>query len=239
MTDWYTNYGNTLKIDEENIKKYIDILIVKSNTNDETEIQNKVNEIEINYVTKLKELEEHFENKEEINSYNDKNSLLILQKELEIIKILTKYSLQNNQLNYKFFLSCLEFLFKLSEILRIRLGQKEIIHDSKMYSTNNLLRCSYKFCSYKDTCVYNYNTKTKSLCYQDHYVHRMVSADLFILINYIKLKYTDQDFVIHNKEILKTINTLSFVINHMAEELRTKCIYLEESEYETCHFIKV
>jgi hypothetical protein len=66
----------------------------------------------------------------------------------------------------------------------------------------------------------------------------MVSADLAILIEYIEQKFKDQNFVIHNKEILKTINTLSFVINHMENELKAKCMYLDESEWESCHFVK-
>jgi hypothetical protein len=66
----------------------------------------------------------------------------------------------------------------------------------------------------------------------------MVSADLTILIDYITQKYSDENTVIHNKEILKTINTLSFVINHMENELKAKCLYLNEGEYETCHFVK-
>ncbi len=226
-------------INNENIIKYINILTNNININDETIIENKVNEIEICYHEKLKELQEICYNENEIDNYKFKNSLVILQKELEIIKILTKYALQNSQLDYIFFLSCLKFLFKLSEILRVRLGQKEIIYENKIYTPTNIPRCSYKFCSYKDTCIYNYNIKNKSLCYQDHYVHRMVSTDLYVLINYIEQKYNDQDCVIHNKEILKTINTLSFVINHMENELKAKCLYLNEDDYESCHFVKV
>ena len=96
-------------------------------------------------------------------------------------------------------------MFELSEILRIRIGQKEIIHDNKVLVPGNLPRCSYKFCSYKDTCSYNYNNNIKRQCYQDHYVHRMVSADLAILIQYIEQTFKDHNSVIHNKEILKTI----------------------------------
>jgi hypothetical protein len=239
MTSWFSKYALNPKIDETSIQEYINLLNENKNNyvNDEFEIENKVNEIEIEYEVKLKELEKQFLKDDEIDKYNDMNSLQILQKELEIIKLLTKYSLQNNQLDYIFFLSCLEFLFKLSEILRIRLCQKEIIHEKKIYSPTNIPRCSYKFCNYKDTCIYNYNIKNKSLCYQDHYVHRMVSADLNVLIEYIK-EYNTQDFVIHNKEILKTINTLSFVIAHMELELKNKCLYLDEADWETCHFIK-
>ena len=152
--------------------------------------------------------------------------------------MLTKYSLQNNQLNYTFFINSLNLLFNLSEALRIRLGQKEINIEKKNYSDDNISRCSYKFCNFKDTCNYNYN-KSKNMCYQDHYVHNMVSADLKILIEYIEQKYGNTKVVLHNKEILKTINTLSYVINHMENELKTKCLYLPENEIESYHFIKL
>ena len=139
-------------------------------------------------------------------------------------------------------------MLDLSENLRIRIGQKEIQHDktqgshimleSQVKQEGTISRCSYKFCSYQDSCTYNYNSKTKSLCYQDHYVHNMVSADLKILLEYIKQKYEKTKLVTHNKEILKTINTLSFVIGHMETELRTKCLYIPENEWEYCHVVK-
>jgi hypothetical protein len=66
----------------------------------------------------------------------------------------------------------------------------------------------------------------------------MDSADLAILIEYIEQKFKDPSVIIHNKEILKTINTLSFVINHMENELKSKCMYLDEYEWESCHFVK-
>jgi hypothetical protein len=107
-----------------------------------------------------------------------------------------------------------------------------------VYGDDSITRCSYKFCSYKDSCNYNYN-KSKNLCYQDHYVHNMVSEDLKILIDYVEQKYGKVKVVSHNKEILKTINTLSYVINHMESELKAKCMYLPENEIENYHFIKV
>ena len=156
--------------------------------------------------------------------------------------------MQNKSLDYDFFVACLNILLGLSETLRNRLGQKEIQHDKTQGShiiinpqekqEGIISRCSYKFCSYQDSCTYNYNLKTKNLCYQDHYVHNMVSADLKILLDYIKQKYEKSKLVSHNKEILKTINTLSFVIGHMESELRTKCLYIPEVEWETCHVVK-
>ena len=110
--------------------------------------------------------------------------------------------------------------------------------DKKMYNNDSIGRCSYKFCTYKDNCVYNYNSKSKILCYQDHYVHNMVSCDLKILIDYTEFKYSESKIVSHNKEILKTINTLAYVINHMENELKTKCLYNSNDNIEQWHFVK-
>ena len=231
---WYDKYLNT-NINYD--KKIMNELINKLNNNNQNTVQNKVIQIETEYQIKLKEIEELCVNLEKIEQLKEDNSLKILQKELDVIKLLTKYSLQNNQLNYTFFMNSLNLLFKLSETLRIRLGQKEINVEKKSYSDDNISRCSYKFCNFKDACNYNYN-KSKNMCYQDHYVHNMVSADLKILMEYIEQKYGDSKIVLHNKEILKTINTLSFVINHMESELKSKCLYLQENEIESCHFTK-
>jgi hypothetical protein len=239
---WYNDYSLKLDLSSHpNNETYLNKL---NNKLKEKNVENKINQIENDYYCKLKECELLCNNPEQINNLKLNNSLIILQKELEIIKLLTKYTLQNKNINYNFFTSCLNILLNLSETLRIRLGQKDIIHDKnnnveiKVPDGNIILRCSYKFCSYQDNCIYNYNLKTKGLCYQDHFVHNMVSADLKILLDYIQRQYNDQDLVLHNKELLKTINTLSFVIGHMELELRTKCLYLPENEWDTCHFIK-
>jgi hypothetical protein len=237
MCEWYTDYATPLTINEDKLNEYVKLLKSVIHINEDDILQNKVEQIENDYLVKLKMLEIECNNTNSIENYKQKNSLEILQKELDIIKLLTKYSLQNNTLEYNFFMAALKFLFDLSEILRVRIGQKEIVHDTKIIN-GSISRCSYKFCNYKDTCVYNYNTKNKSQCYQDHYVHRMVSADLLVLIDYITSKYTDETQIIPNKEILKSINTLSFVINHMENELKSKCIYTNENEWEKFHFVK-
>jgi hypothetical protein len=232
---WYDKYLNTkINYDTEKINKLKNIL----NHNNQNTVQNKVIQIESEYQIKLKEIEELCDNNDTIEKLKKENSLKILQKELDVIKLLSKYSLQNNQLNYTFFMNALNLLLILSETLRIRLEQNEINIEKKAYSDDNISRCSYKFCNFKDSCNYNYN-KTKNMCYQDHYVHNMVSVDLKILIEYIELKYGDTKIVLHNKEILKTINTLSYVITHMENELKSKCLYLPENEIESFHFIKL
>jgi len=224
----YYNKYNTLQL-EQFIEKLKD-------NNKEKNIESKVTQLEIEYSNKLKDLEKLCSNMNDITIIKQDYSINILQRELDIIKLLTKYSLLNNNLDYNFFMKSLSILLDLSETLRLRLGQKEIVIDNK--DPNTITRCSYKFCSYKDNCTYNYNLKSKNLCYQNHYVHNMVSADLKILINYINNKYNSDMVIMHNKDILKTINTLSFVINHMESELKTKCLYLPKSEWNKCHVIK-
>lgn len=209
--------------------------------NKSSNINNKVNQLEQDYEIKMQSLPSLCDNIEEQNKIKKDNSLHILQKELDIIKLLTKYSLLNNTLDYNFLVKSLTFLLDLSETLRLRLGQKLVLHDTElkeMKDVSTITRSSYKFCSYKDNCTYNYNFKDKNVCYQNHYVHNMVSADLKILIKYITTNYNPEINISHNKDILKTINTLSFVITHMENELKTKCLYLPKNEWDRYHMIK-
>ena len=232
ILSWETDYGLKITLNE-NMNDYVNKFMTKIT---EKNMDYKIDNMEKDYINRLKNLEKLCENSNEIMFIKSQNSLIILQKELDIIKLLTKYTLQNKNLNYNFFVSCLKILLDLSDTLRIRLNQKELVHDNKNI-TNYISRCSYKFCSYQDNCSFNYNnSKSKYICYQDHYVHNMVSSDLKILINYIDTIYKD-NVLIHNKEILKTINTLSYVISHMETELRNKCLYLDESKWEYCHYI--
>ena len=235
---WYEKYSIPQNYDKNKMTDYINKL---SNKSDEKNVEYKINMIEKNYKDKLKEIEDLCANKDEIEIIKSKPCLTILQKELDIIKLLTKYALQNKTLNYEFLLTFFNIILNFSETLRTRLDQKEITHD-KISKTDNcdtiILRCSYKFCSYKDNCTYNYNLKTKNLCYQDHYVHNMVSADLKILLDYIQKNFEKYGLILHNKEILKSINTLSFVITHMESELKTRCLYVPESEWELHHIVK-
>jgi hypothetical protein len=166
------------------------------------------------------------------NEYENRKCLYILQKELLIIKLLSKYSLQTNNLDNDFVIKCLKICFELSEILRSKIDQTQI----KIINKKNIQRCSYKFCNFKENCNYNYSKKKNNHCYQDHYVHNMVSHDLLVLIYYIE----DEDFNNINKneslkDILKSINTISFVINHMESELKSKCLYQDEEIWDSFH----
>ena len=238
-----TWFNDNIEIDMSNYQRINEYINKLSNKQEEKNIETKINQIEKNYLDKLHEIEQLCNNPNDIIILKEKPGLTILQKELDIIKLLTKYTLQNKTLDYNFFIQCLIILLDLSETLRIRIGQDELsqdkITDNLEHKYDNLIsRCSYKFCSFQDNCSYNYSSKTNSSCYQDHYVHNMISYDLKIIINYINNKYKNNNIILKSEDILKTINTLNYVISHMEIELRNKCLYLHKDEIEKNHFIK-
>jgi hypothetical protein len=235
---YFEKYHNkNYEVQHPKLNEFIDKL---ANNHNKRNIEYKITQIEKDYTDKLKHIEELCNNNDEIENIIKTSSLIILQKELEIIKLLNKYILQNKTLNYNFLINVLKTLLIFSEELRKRLGQKEIIHD-KIGNNENcdiiISRCSYKFCSFTENCSFNYQ-KVKNLCYQDHYVHAMVSADLKILLDHIYKNYAKYGKIIPNKEILKSINTLNFVIYHMEAELKNRCHRLPPSEHESQHIIK-
>jgi len=229
--DWNIYTTNFFKdIDKNKLNKYINIL--NNDVINNIEINNDEDTNENNYNIKMQEIIELYNDNNKIESLKKSSSLNILKKELEIIKILTKYFLQNKTIEYNFIIISLQLLLLFSEDLRIKINQKKIINKNNI---NILKRSSYKFCLYKHNCMYNYNKKCKYVCYQDHYVHNMVSYDLELLINYINSNINE----CNNKEILKTLNTLNYVIAHMESELKTKCLYIKnEQDYEQYHINK-
>jgi hypothetical protein len=66
-----------------------------------------------------------------------------------------------------------------------------------------------------------------------------LASNVLSLISYIETNYSNNSQILHNKEILKTINTLSFVVGHMEAELRAKCLYIEQKEWEKYHYINI
>ena len=203
------------------------INLIEKYKENKNNLENKIKKIEQDYNYKLNEI---MNNTDIIKNIKKLNSLEILKKESELIQIILTYSLSNNLLEVDFLNTSLEYLLELSNILKNRLKQKTIENND----TKDIVRCSYKFCTFKENCNYYYNKKSNQKCYQDHFVHNMVSHDIINLLKFIK--NNDSDTIQQNKEILKSLNTLSYVINHMENELNSKCMYLEESE--VCQYHK-
>ena len=220
---WYKcynniNYGNNILIDN------IDVYITKLQYNKYDIINNKIEEIEQFYVKKIKDIQKLYNDNNEIELIKKSSEHNILTLELDIIKCLTKYTRENKNIDFNFLKECLLLILNFSNELSSRLKLNNIDITNKLNNANNLCisRCSYKFCNFKDKCLFYY-TKNKK-CYQDHYVHNMVSADIKILLYYINL-INNENIIETTKEILKSINTISFVISHMESELNNILIY--------------
>ena len=110
-----------------------------------------------------------------------------------------------------------------SNTLAKRLKMDSYFHDlTKIPFTSHIPRCSYKFCSFKDTCSYNYDNKMGG-CYADHYIHNMVHADIEALSCFIQYNSINKK-INHSKEIIKCVSTISYVIRNMYDELKNVSI---------------
>lgn len=115
----------------------------------------------------------------------------------------------------------IEWLINSSKLLSQRVGLELYHHKSINVNEKVIPRSSYKFCNYNFECEFNYNTKKHKGCYAQHFVHNMIYADLCALKEFICLfkDHLPQD------ELRKSINTISFVINHMHDELKNVALY--------------
>lgn len=149
-------------------------------------------------------------------NYNSLSDINIIEYQTMIINHLKKMIKLNN-FNIDDILLKIEWLLETSKYLSDKLGLSVFQHKNSDY--NFIPRSSYKFCNYNFQCQYNYNIKKHCGCFAQHYVHNLVYADIdslkkFILENKSKI---DNHRI---EEIRKSINTVSFVINHMFEEFK-------------------
>lgn len=96
------------------------------------------------------------------------------------------------------------------------------LHNSK---TKSVPRSSYKFCDNGYDCEYNYNHKKHDGCCAQHFVHNFVYADLAALVSYLNAVDVKE---VKLNEVVKCINTISYVIGHMKDELKNLSCYYPE-----------
>lgn len=130
----------------------------------------------------------------------------------------------------------LEWLANTSKYLTDMNKLSYVDHKSKIMDDNNIPRSSYKFCEYNYECEFNYpNKKIRNVvnnrrgCYAQHFVHNFINADINSVINYIKL-VNDKKLVLNYDELIKCMNTINFVINHMKDELENINCYHSKAE---------
>ncbi len=128
----------------------------------------------------------------------------------------------------------LEWLLEVTAYLSKKIGS-DIEKGRQKYNknTSKVFRSSYKFCDFNYKCEFNYCVKKSKGCYAQHFVHNVIYYDILSIIKYLKdcmekskdcadkskdnvCKISDDD----RNEIRKSINTISYVINHMYEELQ-------------------
>ena len=118
------------------------------------------------------------------------------------------------QLNIADILSKLLWIQNVTQYLCDKIKLKIYNIDKNFIKNKKISMSSYKFCQHNFECNYNYGPEPTG-CYLQHFVHNIVYVDIYLLINHIK----DND-KINISEVEKCINTISYVINHMYEELK-------------------
>lgn len=90
-------------------------------------------------------------------------------------------------------------------------------------NTSKIIRSSYTFCDFNHKCEYNYSVNKNKGCYAQHFVHNIIYHDIQSIIKYLENTNgaTDSD----KNEIRKSINTISYVMNHMYDELKESGIH--------------
>ena len=143
------------------------------------------------------------------------SDIKILYNEVCIISYLKKYIDKNNKIINNKIEDKLEWLFNTSLYLSKKIGLDK--YNYKKNNDKNIIhRSSYLFCKHGYECEYNYNPR-KHGCFAQHFVHNMVCVDLTELIDHLKVSQSTYNNI---KEIKKTICTISYVIDHMYEELK-------------------
>jgi hypothetical protein len=225
-TTWYNIFDNNNS--EYNVK-YINVTNIDNVINNSIDI-NKLNynsNFSINNELIVKKIYDILE--KNIDSYQNHYELI---KEQNLISAyLDKYILQNNIISKSFVVKILDWLLDTAMHLSRKLNLEPQYHNiTNLIGLQNIPRCSYKFCSFKENCTYNYDT-TKNGCYSDHYVYNMLTADIKVIKDYIIQNHPNDEKITYNKELLKCINTLNFVIKHMYDEYNVICMTIDPSQY--------
>lgn len=208
---------------EINVDDWINIMDQKSDHVDKEIIQFKNNFVRNNddktQISKKDEkqkiITDFVNNKIKVENYEKIDDIELLEKAVMLAKN-TKFQINkkfdsNNQKNINMIIDILVILKNIIFEIKIRnLQFVKIINKSSEISRN-----SYKFCQYGHMCRFNYTLNKK--CYAHHFVYDLVCQDINDILQYIKMNHEDKK--IDQQEIKISINTITYVINHMYDEL--------------------
>jgi len=132
---------------------------------------------------------------------------------------------KNEDIDYELHLPRIHWISEVSKYFSNKYNLNLSFHKVRMTTeTKSIPRPSYKFCEHGNECIYNYDPESKEKCHSQHFVHNILYADTLSLYQYLLVGKTNNVRLDIN-EILKSINTISFVINHMYEEIYLLSLY--------------
>jgi len=156
--------------------------------------------------------------------FKDTNDVELLKYENYLFSYIRQYikrcNENNDDINYQTCLNYLKWIENVSSYFSEKLNLKIFTYNINFNNISNISipRSSYKFCNNSCDCEYNYKGIGKK-CHGRHYVHDLVFADVNILIKYLNKVIPFGYSYINQNEVSKSINTISYVVNHMYMEL--------------------
>jgi hypothetical protein len=114
----------------------------------------------------------------------------------------------------------LEWLCDVAQYLSEKYEMRKITHVKKY---PGIPRTSYKFCTFGADCGFHYSKKKK--CYGQHYVYNCLNADVEEVVKFIQSDNSVEGL----SDVLTSMNTIIYVINHMYDEY-TKVLQKNERD---------
>ncbi len=228
VSDWVNIVERDVDHDK-NIKLYVNSLFVQSDIF--CRVIDNNSEKKSNTINEINKLPDILEIKAEINGmtsdHNGMSDIIILEKTSSYTKKIK--NLFNKKIEYcddlfiTWFTESLELLrdvmFELSnrnsQSINTLNQEKKQQQDKKISISRN----SYKFCEYGYGCKYNY--EIKQICHAHHFVFNLVYMDIIDILEYISTIFScnSKITIVEIEEIRTSVNTITYVLNHMHDEL--------------------
>jgi len=198
----------------------------------EWQIKEDTNDVKIKSVMNLNKKEIINEKKDIIPAlcdfnkiiFKDTNDVELLKYENYLFSYIRQYikrcNENNDDINYQICVNYLKWIENVSSYFCKKLNLRFFTYNVEFNDTlqDSIPRSSYKFCNNSCDCEHNYKGNGKR-CKGRHYVHDLVFADVNILIQYLNKAIQLGYSYINQNEVSKSINTISYVVNHMYMEL--------------------
>lgn len=128
---------------------------------------------------------------------------------LQLKKHITICKSDNIIFDVKLHIEKIKWLSKTTQFL-LEKRKLKTIKNKNVLNNKKIRRNSYDFCEKGNVCVYH----KKMYCKKKHFVYNYLKCDIDELLNYVS--NTEN---ISTLEVYTSINTISYVINHMKDEL--------------------